>query len=43
GAGLKIVLYDFSNLQALYRIASFFALALIALGVAYVYNKKATT
>ena len=41
GAGLKIVLYDLSNLEALYRIASFFALALIALGVAYVYNKKA--
>ncbi len=41
GAGLKIVLYDLSNLEALYRIASFFALALIALGVAYVYNKRA--
>ena len=43
GAGLKIVLYDLSNLEALYRIASFFALALIALAVAYAYNKKATT
>src|SRR2546429_71404 len=43
GAGLKIVLYDLSNLDALYRIASFFALALIALAVAYTYNKKATT
>lgn len=43
GAGLKIVLYDLSNLQALYRIASFFALALIALAVAYAYNRKATT
>jgi len=42
GTGLKIVLYDLSNLQALYRIASFFALALIALGVAYAYNKKAS-
>src|SRR5437762_812334 len=31
GAGLKIVLYDLSNLDALYRIASFFAFALIAL------------
>jgi len=41
GAGLKIVLYDLSNLDALYRIASFFALALIALAVAYTYNKKA--
>jgi uncharacterized membrane protein len=43
GAGLKIVLYDLSNLDALYRIASFFALALIALAVAYAYNRKATT
>jgi uncharacterized membrane protein len=43
GTGLKIVLYDLSNLQALYRIASFFALALIALGVAYAYNKKAAS
>jgi uncharacterized membrane protein len=41
GAGLKIVLYDLSNLEALYRIASFFALALIALTVAYAYNKRA--
>ena len=41
GTGLKIVLYDLSNLQALYRIASFFALALIALAVAYAYNRKA--
>jgi uncharacterized membrane protein len=41
GAGLKIVLYDLSNLEALYRIASFFALALIALAVAYAYNRKA--
>src|SRR2546428_673508 len=43
GAGLKIVLYDLSNLDALYRIASFFALGLIALAVAYAYNRKATT
>ena len=43
GAGLKIVLYDLANLEALYRIASFFALALIALAVAYAYNRKATT
>jgi len=43
GAGLKIVLYDLANLDALYRIASFFALALIALAVAYAYNSKATT
>jgi len=43
GAGAKIVLYDLSTLEALYRIASFFTLALIALAVAYAYNKKATT
>ncbi|HEV2751414.1 MAG TPA: DUF2339 domain-containing protein [Gemmatimonadales bacterium] len=42
GTGLKIVLYDLSNLNALYRIASFFALALIALAVAYAYNKSAS-
>jgi hypothetical protein len=42
GAGLKIVLYDLSNLEALYRIASFFALALIALAVAYAYNRRAS-
>jgi uncharacterized membrane protein len=41
GAGLKIVLYDLSNLDALYRVASFFTLALIALAVAYAYNRKA--
>jgi len=43
GAGLKIVLYDLSNLDALYRIASFFALALIALAVAYAYNRRASS
>jgi hypothetical protein len=42
GAGLKIVLYDLSNLEALYRVASFFALALIALAVAYAYNRRAS-
>lgn len=40
-AGLKIVLYDLANLQALYRVGSFFALAMIALAVAYAYNQKA--
>jgi hypothetical protein len=43
GAGLKVVLYDLSTLEALYRIASFFALALIALAVAYAYNRKASS
>ena len=42
GAGLKIVLYDLSNLEALYRVASFFALAVIALAVAYAYNRRVT-
>jgi len=40
-AGLKIVLFDLSNLQALYRVGSFFTLAIIALAVAYAYNQKA--
>jgi uncharacterized membrane protein len=40
-AGLKIVFYDLSNLNALYRVGSFFALAIIALTVAYAYNRKA--
>jgi uncharacterized membrane protein len=40
-AGLKIVLYDLSTLEALYRIASFFALSVIALAVAYAYNRRA--
>lgn len=39
--GLKIVFYDLSNLSALYRVGSFFALAIIALAVAYAYNQKA--
>lgn len=41
GAGLKIVLYDLSTLEALYRVAVCFALALIALAVAYAYNRRA--
>jgi uncharacterized membrane protein len=40
-AGLKIVLYDLSTLQALYRVGSFFALSIIALAVAYAYNQRA--
>jgi hypothetical protein len=38
-AGLKIVLYDLSTLEALYRVGSFFALAITALAVAYAYNR----
>jgi len=41
GAALKIVLYDLSTLEALYRVAVFFVLALIALAVAYAYNRRA--
>jgi uncharacterized membrane protein len=40
-AGLKVVLYDLAALNALYRIASFFALALVTLAVAYAYNRRA--
>lgn len=40
-AALKIVLYDLAQLEALYRVASFFALAVIALAVAYAYNRRA--
>ena len=40
-AALKVVLYDLSTLEALYRVAVFFALALIALAVAYAYNRRA--
>ena len=40
-AALKIVLYDLSALEALYRVGSFFVLALITLAVAYAYNQKA--
>ena len=39
--GLKIVLYDLSQMKALYRVGSFFALAIIALAVAYAYNRRA--
>jgi len=40
-AALKILLYDLSALQALYRVGSFFVLALITLAVAYAYNQRA--
>ena len=39
---VKILLYDLSELEALYRVSSFLVLALVALGVAYVYNTKAS-
>jgi hypothetical protein len=42
-AGVKIVLFDLANLESLYRVGSFFALAIIALTVAYAYNQRART
>ena len=39
-ATLKVLLYDLSELEALYRIGAFFALAAIALGVAYAYHRS---
>ena len=40
-AAAKIALVDLSRLEALYRVGSFFSLALIALAVAYAYNRRA--
>jgi uncharacterized membrane protein len=40
-AAAKIVLFDLSRLDALYRVGSFFGLALVSLGVAYAYNRVA--
>ena len=39
-AAAKIALRDLSRLEALYRVASFFVLSLIALAVAYGYNRR---
>jgi uncharacterized membrane protein len=39
-AAIKIAFFDLSRLEALYRVAAFFGLALIALAVAYGYNKR---
>lgn len=41
-AAAKIALYDLAELEALYRIGSFFVLAIVALAVAYAYNRKAS-
>jgi uncharacterized membrane protein len=40
-AAAKITLYDLGRLEALFRVGSFFVLALLALAVAYAYNRKA--
>ncbi|HEY2804399.1 MAG TPA: DUF2339 domain-containing protein [Gemmatimonadales bacterium] len=37
---VKVGLFDLSRLEALYRVASFFGLALITLGLAYAYNRR---
>lgn len=37
---LKVAFYDLTQLEALYRVASFFLLALIALGAAYAYHRR---
>jgi uncharacterized membrane protein len=42
-AAAKIALYDLGRLEALFRVGSFFVLALLALAVAYAYNRKART
>ena len=42
-AAQKIVLVDLSSLEALWRVGSFFALALIALAVAWGYNRARQT
>jgi hypothetical protein len=40
-AVVKIAFYDLSELEALYRVASFFGLAVIALALAYAYHRRA--
>lgn len=37
---IKVALYDLTQLEALYRVASFFLLALMALGAAYAYHRR---
>jgi uncharacterized membrane protein len=37
----KVLLFDLSELDALYRIASVFTLGLVSLGVAYIYHRQA--
>ncbi|MEP7324748.1 MAG: DUF2339 domain-containing protein, partial [Gemmatimonadota bacterium] len=40
-AVLKVVLFDLSTLDALYRVGSVLVLGVVSLGLAYVYNKRA--
>jgi uncharacterized membrane protein len=37
----KVLVFDLSELDALYRIASVFTLGLVSLGVAYLYHRQA--
>jgi uncharacterized membrane protein len=37
---LKVVLFDLSTLDALYRVASVLCLGVVSLGLAYIYNKR---
>jgi uncharacterized membrane protein len=39
-AVLKVVLFDLSTLDALYRVGSVFILALVALSLAYLYYRS---
>jgi uncharacterized membrane protein len=40
-AVLKVVLFDLSGLDALYRVGSVLILGLVSLGLAYIYNRRA--
>lgn len=40
-AAFKVVAFDLSSLEALYRVGSVLMLGLVSLGVAYLYNRKA--
>ena len=40
-AVLKVVLFDLSTLDALYRVGSVLCLGVVSLGLAYIYNRRA--
>jgi len=42
-AVLKVVLFDLSTLDALYRVGSVLILGVVSLGLAYIYNKRAAS
>ena len=39
-AVVKVIAYDLSSLDALYRVGSVFLLALVTLSLAYLYNRQ---